>query len=126
MIVCGIDPGLSGALAVINDEHDCESMLMPTMGEKSQKIVDGGAVARFLGEHNVEFAVVEYVSARPGQGVTGMFRFGTAYGIVIGVLQAACIPHRFVTPAKWKKEMGLSKDKTLSRQWKPLYCSPAG
>ena len=110
MIVCGIDPGLSGALAIVNNEHDCESILMPTMGEKAQKLVDGGAIARFLNENDVEFAVVELVSARPGQGVSSMFRFGAAYGVMLGVLHSLCIPHKFVSPAKWKREIAELSD----------------
>ena len=61
-------------------------------------------------------AVVEKVSAMPGQGVSGMFRFGTSYGIVLGVLGALEIPTRLVTPGRWKADAGLlKKDKDVSR-----------
>jgi len=122
MIVCAIDPGLSGALAVLNDTSDLETIAMPTMGEGTKRIVDGGRIARFLADHDVEFAIVELASSMAPkvrgrvQGVASSFKFGTAFGQVIGVLQSCMVPHKFVTPAKWKKEMGLSRDKSLSRR----------
>lgn len=112
LIVAGIDPGLSGALAVLNEEDDCETTLMPKM----EKLVDGGAIARWLGDHGVQLAIVEQAQAFPGQGVSTMFNYGRAYGQVLGVLQACLIPYRLVSPTQWKKAMKLSPDKDRSRR----------
>ena len=46
-------------------------------------------------------AVVEHVSARPGEAPSGAFAFGRSRGVVEGVLGAAGIPARHVTPAWW-------------------------
>ena len=124
MIVCGIDPGMGGALAVISNGTYCgkpiswviDTCCMPTMGEKTKRLVDGNAVRRFIVERDVEFVVIEQVGAMPGQGTASMFRFGVAFGQVIGIIQGLGLPHAFVTPQTWKKAMGLSKDKTLSRR----------
>ena len=114
MIVCGIDPGITGALAVVNEDHDCETVEMPTAGVGKHRAVDGAGIARFMAERDVEFAIVELVHSMPRQGVASTFKFGTAYGTVLGTLHACCMPYRLVTPAKWKKDMMLSSDKRLS------------
>jgi crossover junction endodeoxyribonuclease RuvC len=112
MVVAGIDPGLSGALAVLNEDDLCESVHMPRMGD----MVDGGALARWLGDRDVELAILESANAWPGQGVAGMFKYGRSFGQVLGVLQASLIPYLLVTPAKWKRDMHLSSDKEASRR----------
>ena len=44
-----------------------------------------------------------------------MFRFGQAYGSILGVIGALAIPVRHVSPAKWKKALGLNNDGETSR-----------
>ncbi|BAQ18339.1 hypothetical protein [Methyloceanibacter caenitepidi] len=116
MIIAAIDPGFSGAIAVVNEEYDCETCDMPVMGTGAKKLVDGNAIQRFLSERDVEYAVIEQVSAMPKQGVSGMFRFGTSYGVALGVLQGMSIPYEPVTPQRWKKAMGVSSDKDHARR----------
>jgi crossover junction endodeoxyribonuclease RuvC len=60
-------------------------------------------------------AVVEQVGAMPGQGVSSMFAFGQAYGMVLGVLAGLYIPVRTVTPASWKRAMKLNTGKDAAR-----------
>jgi len=116
MIIGGIDPGFSGAIAVINDFDLCETCDMPTIGDGSQKMINAPRLVQFLKERDVEFVVVEEVTAIPGCGAGGMFRFGGAYYAALAALQLACIPYATVRPHKWKKDMGLSKDKLTSRR----------
>ncbi|NDC04371.1 MAG: hypothetical protein EBZ81_15760 [Betaproteobacteria bacterium] len=60
-------------------------------------------------------AVVEQVNAMPGQGVSSMFSFGQAYGVVLGVLAGLSIPATAVTPAIWKKALKLNSGKDAAR-----------
>jgi len=115
MIVCGIDPGFGGALAILNDHGDCHVLSMPTIGEKAQAVINSAMVARFLDEFDVEFAIVEKAQAMPRQGVSSTFKYGVAYGQILAVVQCSLIPYELVTPQQWKREMGLSKDKEQSR-----------
>lgn len=106
------DPGLSGAIAIsrlINKLGGREFIVrdLPTMGAGKQIVLNGRELAVLLTEHRVDHAVVEHVHAMPGQGVSGMFRFGTAFGQILGTLQALEIPYELVSPAKWKREMSL-------------------
>ena len=66
--------------------------------------------------HNQRRAIIEAVSAMPGQGVSSTFRFGEALGVVRGVLGALQIPVSWASPVRWKKAAGLyGKDKDAAR-----------
>jgi len=116
MIVAGIDPGFSGAVAVINDHGDCDTCEMPVIGDGTQKMVNVSRVAAFLTERDVEFAIVEEVTAMRGWGVGATFRFGGAYYSILAALQLSCIPYLTVRPGRWKKALGLPRDKLVSRR----------
>jgi crossover junction endodeoxyribonuclease RuvC len=51
--------------------------------------------------------VIEEVHAMPKQGVASTFRFGAAFGVAVGVIQATGLPMEFVQPAQWKKRAGV-------------------
>ena len=109
-ILAAFDPGLSGAVALAWISQ-CPSYTvrdLPTMGAGKQIVLNGAELAACLRENKVNTAIVEHVHAMPGQGVSGMFRFGTTFGQILGVLQALEIPYELVSPAKWKREMRLS------------------
>jgi hypothetical protein len=120
LIVAGIDPGLHGAIAVLNEAGDCDTIHMPVMGDKL--VIDGGAVARWLGERSPNLVVIERAQAMPEhlqkrkQGAASTFRFGQTYGQLLGVLQASAFPYRIVGAADWKRALHLSRDKELSRR----------
>jgi hypothetical protein len=44
-----------------------------------------------------------------------MFRFGQAYGTILGVIGALAIPVRHVSPAKWNRALGHTRDGETSR-----------
>lgn len=115
MVVAGIDPGKGGGIAVINADGDCETVRMPTMRDGKQTFVDGAAVARFLSDYDASFAIIELVHSYSRQGVRGVFTFGCQYGGIVSVVRGLCIPHKLVTPQRWKKDLGLTSDKDLAR-----------
>src|SRR5690606_14340133 len=56
------------------------------------------------------------VGAMPGQGVSSMFTFGHAAGVVEGLIQGLGIPYTLVTPQAWKRRAGLiGSDKDAAR-----------
>ena len=120
-VVLGIDPGQTGAIAAFDGERIEAVIDMPTMTRlhgKGQQ-VDPYTLATALIDlcaGREATAVLEAVSAMPGQGVTSTFHFGESVGVVLGVLGALQIPVRMVTPAKWKKAAGLlGRDKDAAR-----------
>lgn len=117
----GIDPGVSGAVAVIRPDGDVDLYDMPTaiVGKtrKRSEIVE--AQLRFLLDVSGQpgcACFIEQVSAMPGQGVSSMFGFGVSYGIVRGVVAGLGIRCELVTPQAWKKHFGLiGADKDAAR-----------
>lgn len=121
MFIIGIDPGASGAVAILDDGVLIHVFDMPAVeievGGKKKKRISPEMLAaelRLFADQGA-VAVVEQVNAMPGQGVTSMFAFGQAYGLALGVLAGLAIPTRTVTPAKWKKDLQLNTGKDAAR-----------
>ena len=122
MIIIGIDPGINGAISIIENKKIIEVYDTPTMidGKKNKRQINGAQVTnifkqRLNGEKEV-VVVVEHVNAMPGQGVTSMFNFGQSFGVIKGICAALNLPIYFVRPSKWKKHFNLIKtNKDASR-----------
>ena len=126
MLIIGIDPGINGAICFFKNGTVIDLMDMPTMsvGKKNKSQVNGSQIFNevqkaTLNENKKEvLAVIEQVSAMPGQGVTSMFNFGQSFGILKGICSAMSLPMFFVRPAKWKKHFNLinaSKDASRTK-----------
>lgn len=114
MIIIGIDPGLTGAIAILSDLPHVEPSI-EDMPVADGSIDPAGLSALLANYDDARMAYVERVSAMPKQGVSSTFKFGTGYGMVLGVLAALEIPYALVTPGVWKKAYGLSSDKEQCR-----------
>ena len=124
MRIIGIDPGIQGALAILDNEKVIDIIDLPVMseGKKNKKQLNGAYLSDYLKKHilNIEntVVVVEQVNAMPGQGVTSMFNFGQTFGVIKGICAALKIPIYFVRPSKWKKHFDLirsSKDASRTK-----------
>ena len=120
--IIGVDPGAAGAIAILEDNGKLVHVFdMPSVevivGGKAKRRVSPEMLAAELRLYSDQGAVayVEQVGAMPGQGVSSMFAFGQAFGIVLGVLGGLAIPTQTVTPAKWKKDMKLNGGKDAAR-----------
>jgi crossover junction endodeoxyribonuclease RuvC len=113
-MILGIDPGLGGALAWLDDlGHLIEVRDMPVSGGEILPAV----LADMLNAERRRpvHAFLERVASRPGQGVASMFKFGRGVGQVEGVLAALGVPVSLVTPAKWKGSLRIPADKGAAR-----------
>ncbi len=124
MKIIGIDPGLSGAIAILENSKVLNIFDIPVMseGKKNKRQLNSSLLVNLLRENinnNEEVAVVvEQVNAMPGQGVTSMFNFGQTFGAIKGVCAALNLPIFFVRPSKWKKHFELinsSKDASRTK-----------
>ncbi|MCP4538511.1 MAG: hypothetical protein GY832_15355 [Chloroflexi bacterium] len=106
----GIDPGKTGALALLYPDNTLYFEDMPVMGNE----VNGAAVADIIKEFTPRHAFLEKVNAFGGQ--RGQSVFMANYGILKGALQIVGVPYTEVTPGKWKKHFGLGKDKDTCRK----------
>ena len=122
MIIFGIDPGISGAISVLENKKVIKVFDMPTMidGKKNKRQVNGAQATNIIKERLNDdkeiIVVVAHVNAMPGQGVTSMFNFGQSFGVIKGICSALSLPIYFVRPTKWKKHFNLIKtNKDASR-----------
>ena len=124
MKIIGIDPGLNGALAILENNKVKQLFDMPVMseGKKNKRQLNSAQLVKLIKDSinlNEEVViVVEQVNAMPGQGVTSMFNFGQTFGAIKGICAALGLPIFFVRPSKWKKHFELinsSKDSSRTK-----------
>jgi crossover junction endodeoxyribonuclease RuvC len=123
MIIAGLDPGLSGALCLYRvPTGDVRIFDIPTFAlsrnGKKKREVDAVGFAQLIGtnvNNMIGHAFIEQVGAMPNQGVSGVFAFGKAYGVLIGVLAARGVPMTFVSPRRWKAALGVPAAKDGAR-----------
>ena len=119
MLIFGCDPGFTGAVALYwTDSGKLEVHDMPVVkNTKGKAIINSPYLLDILQNEANEkcLALIEQVSAMPGQGVSSMFRFGEGYGMLQMACAANKLPTQFVTGAKWKGYFGLNRDKGVSR-----------
>jgi hypothetical protein len=118
----GVDPGLSGAVAVLAADgalvavHDTPVLTLSTSRGSRQEYDVPGLVALLAPYAGPDAHVIlEEAQSMPGQGVRSMFTVGYGFGVWVGALVTLQFPHSRVRPHVWKKALGLGKDKEASR-----------
>ena len=97
----GIDPGKTGAMAVLDK------------GGEFVEVVDFEEVLpriRLLASE-ATCAYLEKVHSMRGQGVSSTFSFGENFGWWQGILQALEIPYKLISPQDWQKGLVPKKEK---------------
>ena len=102
MIVAGIDPGKSGAIAIIDDKLNVILLVdMPTTNESYVSVIKNN-------RYKTDKTFLEDVHALPKQSSVAGFTFGKNVGkaeLIAETIGNVCL----VSPSKWKKELGLIK-----------------
>ena len=122
--ILGIDPGLSGALAIISGD-ELHVLDMPVAEVRGKRVIDAARLAHLvkLGfPYMPNHVVLEHVQGVQGSGATSAFSFGRGFGLVEGVISALGFPLTLVRPQSWTKAIGVSRDKgehrlVASRLW---------
>ena len=124
MRIFGIDPGIAGAIAILDEKKIIDVIDLPTMseGKKNKKQLNSAHLSQYISTNIIDInktvVVVEQVNAMPGQGVTSMFNFGQTFGAIKGISATLKLPIFFVRPSKWKKHFELinsSKDSSRTK-----------
>lgn len=97
----GIDPGASGAIALIDEKQN----IILLEDWPNSEILAANIIANIseYKNNNDIFAAIEKAHSMPKQGVRSMFSFGQNYGIWKGILAANSISFREITPSTWQK-----------------------
>ena len=131
MKIIGIDPGLSGAIAILENNKVLNIFDMPVMseGKKNKRQLNSAQLVKIIKRNILNskevVVVVEQVNAMPGQGVTSMFNFGQTFGAIKGIAAALELPIFFVRPAKWKKHFELINSSKDASRTKAIEMYPA-
>ena len=117
--VLGADPGMTGALSLI-DQHG--NLITTADITSTDGRVNVGElrdnIAAMMDIYGVDMAVVENVASMPKQGVSTTFKFGRAAGHLEGMLSGLQIPIALIPPSQWKAKLHMAgKDKDYPRVW---------
>ena len=104
MIYISIDPGMSGAVAVINEEN-IEIFNTPLKKEDGDNDYDIKAMSDILKKHQNEdvICMIEAVFSMNSQGVVSVFNFGRGKGLWEGIAHCCNFKVFMVSPQTWKK-----------------------
>lgn len=119
MITIGIDPGLTGAIAMLGHKSEVLHLSdLPTIarGGKLAKVkrqIDPSELAATLRhcaapfDRNEVLVFIEMVTSIPRQGVGTIFSLGHSAGTIEGVVASLRLPYELVRPQDWKPAVGL-------------------
>ena len=131
MIFVAIDPGLSGAVAALDENGNIIALqetptLLVKKGKKNRHVYVPSAMKCLLeplkqiykpsciterkivvtdGDYEPVLLTLENVHAMPGQGVTSMFSMGRGLGLWEGIAITLGFPLQYVEPVVWKRAM---------------------
>ena len=124
MRILGIDPGLSGGIALIDttdrDNQSIQAIRTPIYsfkkGNKNKRFLDMLSIINYMIEFEPDHAFIEKQQPYPKQGLSSTFMTGLGYGIYLGLLVSQGVSYTEVAPTKWKKTLGISADKDEARK----------
>lgn len=136
MVLLGIDPGVSGAVAAIGPAGACvadmPTLSTPSTGRTQRKIDPRGLadlLRRMVPADQTCLVVLEDVHAMPGgkSGSAANTSLMHSKGVIEGVLGVMRLDMQLVSSQRWKGLYGLKSDKTASLDTAcRLYPSMAG
>lgn len=119
-MILAIDPGIAGAFCLVGDTVQVGDLPVHAAqhgrAAKVRSELDLHALRELLVGQVVTHCFLEQVAARPGQGVTSMFRFGQSSGALYGLVVGLGLPVTFVRPQQWQKYHGIGASPDAARQ----------
>jgi hypothetical protein len=124
--VIGIDPGLSGALAVVSTAadgtftveavHDLPTYAEKTSTGKNRRFIDPVALAKLIKAIGpVDRVQCERMVAPPGVSGMAAFSMGATMATIAATLRIAAVPYRLVSSGVWKRALDVPADKEAAR-----------
>ncbi len=128
MLIAGADPGLDGAIAFLDTAtmRFVAVVSMPALtlgkGKGAKRNISMRSLAvqiahELIDREPPDCLFLEDVSSSPQMGVTSAFSFGRSFGGIEGIAAVFDWPIRYVSPAKWKRALGVpaQKDDAINR-----------
>lgn len=103
MIFLGIDPGLDGGMAFLDDESQTLSLFKtPVIAGKDYDIQE---IKNLLVSFHPSMVTVEAQIALPGQGLSSTLQTGKGFGILLGLLAGLEIPYQVIGAKQWQNKL---------------------
>lgn len=104
MIIIGIDPGKSGGVAILDTESPgyLKSSKCPENPIKMSSIIAGATNSAYIEGHKLS-VYIENVWAFPTDARSSAFKFGTNFGMWLGIIASHGITPKKVSPQTWMK-----------------------
>jgi len=121
MQIMGIDPGFSGALAVLDDDLNLEFVMdMPIIMVGKKRELDESKLSTIFSRWRLRPMTIgiEKSQTMPNQGIVSSGRYMASYGFLRGLCVGNGLPYHLIRPQSWKKAMmpDMGKDKGASIQ----------
>jgi len=118
MRTLGVDPGLSGALALLDGAGELAVLEdLPVIADGKLHWIDASRLLPRILElksGRPMRAIVERQQAMPAQGRSSCLTIGVALGSLLATLQAAGCSIELISASAWKAALGLGSDKQAS------------
>lgn len=124
--VMAIDPGVTGALAVVSyvdgelrveAMHDLPTWSEKTSSGKTRRYIDPVALLALVQSIGpVDRVLCERLTAPPGIASTVAFSLGATAATIGAVLKLAKLPPKLVSPVIWKRALEVPADKEAARK----------
>lgn len=117
MRIIGIDPGVTGAIALVQDTQPAEVWDIPSASVGNTKQMSAQSLVEFItawGE--VDGVFVEDNRAQGHNGALANFSMGMSLGTIFGVCATLRRPVYRVKPREWQTTMGLTQVKRVDRK----------
>jgi crossover junction endodeoxyribonuclease RuvC len=101
----GIDPGQSGAVALLPDDELPQVEDWPGDPSSAAEVLKDWSM-----EYQVQLVALESVHAMPKQGVTSTFKFGANFGTWQGIIAVLGLPCLMPRPTEWQKGLVRKSD----------------
>jgi len=110
MRIAGIDPGRTGAIALVEDGrcvaiHDLPHVLSGTQG--GSRRIDIVELRLLLASLDLSEIVIEEPTPRPGNSAKGAWTSGYGFGVICATASALVLPVRRVLPSRWTAALRL-------------------
>jgi crossover junction endodeoxyribonuclease RuvC len=119
MRILGIDPGLTGGVAIYDTDLRAvvDAIDIEIVGEDAKQRVGIIVISNFIHQYKAGAAFIERAGVMPKQGIASGFKYGRAVGAIEAVVILAGVPLTLVEPQTWKRFYQLVKaDKEASRR----------
>lgn len=122
MLVLGVDPGVGGALALVElaGSKLVAARTMPSVdfGTKTRRGVDPREVGAWLAECGAwpDIAIIEHQQPMPSDGKSSASVLGCMFGSISSIIYGLGVPLHFTTPPSWKRKadlLGSPKEQVL-------------